>query len=193
VDLQTFDSDYLYRLKMRDSETESHFAAYFSRLLTIKLRILGLSGGALEDTRQETLLRVLKGVRAGTVQQPERFSSYVYAVCNHVVSEWKRAEWPARHEQEDEALEFVDPAARPEDRIRQEEIRKTVYWLLDRVSRRDRSILLAVFMDERDKDEICRQFNVSREYLRVLLHRALLNAKKKLGESGSKWIEKSAL
>jgi RNA polymerase sigma-70 factor (ECF subfamily) len=193
VDLQTFDSDYLYRLKMRDSETESHFAAYFSRLLTIKLRILGLSGGALEDTRQETLLRVLKGVRAGTVQQPERFSSYVYAVCNHVVSEWKRAEWPARHEQEDEALEFVDPAARPEDRIRQEEIRKTVYWLLDRVSRRDRSILLAVFMDERDKDEICQEFNVSREYLRVLLHRALLNAKKKLGESGSKWIEKSAL
>lgn len=193
MDLQTFDSDYLYRLKMRDSETESHFAAYFSRLLTIKLRILGLSGGALEDTRQETLLRVLKGVRAGTVQQPERFSSYVYAVCNHVVSEWKRAEWPARHEQEDEALEFVDPAARPEDRIRQEEIRKTVYWLLDRVSRRDRSILLAVFMDERDKDEICQEFNVSREYLRVLLHRALLNAKKKLGESGSKWIEKSAL
>ncbi|HKW74114.1 MAG TPA: sigma-70 family RNA polymerase sigma factor [Terriglobales bacterium] len=191
--MHTFDSDYLYRLKTRDSETEGHFAAYFSRLITIKLRMLGLSGGALEDTRQETLLRVLKGVRAGTVQQPERFSSYVYAVCNHVVSEWKRAEWPARHEQEDEALEFVDPAARPEDKIREEEIRKTVYWLLDRVSRRDRSILLAVFMHERDKDEICREFNVSREYLRVLLHRALLNAKKKLGDAGSKWIQKGAL
>jgi RNA polymerase sigma-70 factor (ECF subfamily) len=192
VDLHTFDSDYLNRLKMRDSATEAHFAVYFSRLLTIKLRTLGLSGGALEDTRQETLLRVLKGVRTGSVQQPERFSSYVYAVCNHVVSEWKRAEWPARHEQEDEALEFVDPAARPEDRIRQEEIRKTVYWLLDRVSRRDRSILLAVFMDERDKDEICREFNVSREYLRVLLHRALLNARKRLGDTGDKWIEKGA-
>lgn len=193
MDLHNFDSDYLNRLKMRDSETESHFAAYFSRLVTIKLRMLGFSGGALEDMRQETLLRVLKGARAGTVQQPERFSSYVYAVCNHVVSEWKRAEWPARHEQEDEALEFIDPAPQPEDNIRQDEIRKTVYWLLDRVSRRDRSILLAVFMDERDKDEICREFNVSREYLRVLLHRALLNAKKKLGNADSKWIQKGAL
>lgn len=193
MDLHTFDSDYLYRLKMRDSETEAHFATYFSRLLTIKLRMLGLSSGALEDMRQETLLRVLKSVRADTVQQPERFSSYVYAVCNHVVSEWKRAEWPARHEQEDEAFELVDPAARPEDKIRQDEIRKTVCWLLDRVSRRDRRILLAVFMDERDKDEICREFNVNREYLRVLLHRALLNARKKLGDKGSKWIEKGAL
>lgn len=192
MDLHNFDSDYLNRLKMRDSETEAHFAAYFTRLVTIKLRMLGFSGGALEDMRQETLLRVLKGARAGTVQHPERFSSYVYAVCSHVVSEWKRAEWPVRHEQEDEALEFIDPAARPEDRIRQDEIRKTVYWLLDRVSRRDRSILLAVFVDERDKDELCREFNVSREYLRVLLHRALLNAKKKLGEA-DKWIPKGAL
>lgn len=191
--MHNFDSDYLARLKMRDSETEGHFAAYFSRLVTIKLRMLGFSGGALEDMRQETLLRVLKGVRAGTVQQPERFAGYVYAVCNHVVSEWKRAEWPARHEQEEEALEFVDPAARPEDRIRQEEIRKTVYWLLDRVSLRDRSLLLAVFMDEREKDEICREFNVTREYLRVLLHRALLNAKRKLDGAQSKWIQKGAL
>jgi RNA polymerase sigma-70 factor, ECF subfamily len=37
---------------------------------------------------------------------------------------------------------------------------------------RDRSLLKAVFLDERDRDEVCREFGVDREYLRVLLHRA---------------------
>jgi RNA polymerase sigma-70 factor, ECF subfamily len=29
-----------------------------------------------------------------------------------------------------------------------------------------------VFLDERDRDDVCREFGVEREYLRVLLHRA---------------------
>jgi RNA polymerase sigma-70 factor (ECF subfamily) len=32
--------------------------------------------------------------------------------------------------------------------------------------------LRAVFLDERDKDEICTELGVDRDYLRVLLHRA---------------------
>ena len=33
-------------------------------------------------------------------------------------------------------------------------------------------MLKAVFLDERDRDEVCREFGVDRDYLRVLLHRA---------------------
>jgi RNA polymerase sigma-70 factor, ECF subfamily len=29
-----------------------------------------------------------------------------------------------------------------------------------------------VFLDERDRDEVCHEFGVDRDYLRVLLHRA---------------------
>jgi RNA polymerase sigma-70 factor (ECF subfamily) len=32
--------------------------------------------------------------------------------------------------------------------------------------------LKAVFLDERDRDEVCEEFGVDRAYLRVLLHRA---------------------
>ena len=32
--------------------------------------------------------------------------------------------------------------------------------------------MLQVFLEERDKDEICRSFSVERNYLRVLVHRA---------------------
>lgn len=40
------------------------------------------------------------------------------------------------------------------------------------ISIRDSSLLKAVFIDERDRDEVCREFGVDRDYLRVLLHRA---------------------
>jgi RNA polymerase sigma-70 factor (ECF subfamily) len=37
---------------------------------------------------------------------------------------------------------------------------------------RDRELIKAVFLDEEDRDEVCRKFGVDREYLRVLLFRA---------------------
>jgi RNA polymerase sigma-70 factor (ECF subfamily) len=43
---------------------------------------------------------------------------------------------------------------------------------LAKLSGKDRNILHAVFFEQRDKDEVCRELGVSREYLRVLLHRA---------------------
>ena len=44
--------------------------------------------------------------------------------------------------------------------------------ILEKLSERDRRLLREVFLEERDKDEVCREFGVDREYLRVLLHRA---------------------
>ena len=43
--------------------------------------------------------------------------------------------------------------------------------LLTELPQRDQAILRAI-LDERSKDDICRQFGVSRDYLRVLVHRA---------------------
>ena len=37
---------------------------------------------------------------------------------------------------------------------------------------RDRDLLRAVFLEEQDKDAVCRAIGVDRNYLRVLLHRA---------------------
>ena len=60
------------------------------------------------------------------------------------------------------ALEIV-VALQVKDKVRE--------ILLD-LTPRDRSLLKAVFLDERDRDEVCREFGVERDYLRVLLHRA---------------------
>ena len=52
------------------------------------------------------------------------------------------------------------------------ESEKKVREILKKLSERDRRLLRDIFLEERDKDEVCRDFGVDREYLRVLLHRA---------------------
>jgi RNA polymerase sigma-70 factor (ECF subfamily) len=49
--------------------------------------------------------------------------------------------------------------------------------ILEEMPTRDRAVLKAIFLDERDRDEVCREFGVDGEYLRVLLFRAKQNFK----------------
>jgi RNA polymerase sigma-70 factor, ECF subfamily len=37
---------------------------------------------------------------------------------------------------------------------------------------KDRKLLRAIFLEEKDKEAVCREFGVGRDYLGVLLHRA---------------------
>ena len=49
---------------------------------------------------------------------------------------------------------------------------KKIREILEAMPERDRRLLREIFLEERDKDEVCRDFGVDRDYLRVLLHRA---------------------
>lgn len=44
--------------------------------------------------------------------------------------------------------------------------------ILSALPARDRNLLRAVLLEEKDKDAVCRDMGVDRNYLRVLLHRA---------------------
>jgi len=46
-----------------------------------------------------------------------------------------------------------------------------VRQILLNLAPRDRSLLKAIFLEQRDRDEVCREFGVDREYLRVFLRR----------------------
>ena len=49
---------------------------------------------------------------------------------------------------------------------------RMVQKILREMPKRDRNLLRSVLLDERDKDEVCAEFGVTRAYLRVLVHRA---------------------
>ncbi len=172
VDLYTFDAAYLRRLRGGDPATESHFVAYFSELLRIKLRGRMLPPQVIEDVCQETFLRVLMAARDGSsIHSPERLGAFVNSVCKNVLLEYYRSN--SRTQQVDmDALEVPDSRTDLERAVLLEEGKRVVAEVLAMLPERDRSCLCALFLEERDKDEICQQFGVERAYLRVLVHRA---------------------
>ena len=168
----TFDGDYVRRLTVGDAETERHFVSYFSPLLLIKLRQRLRWREDLEDLRQEVFLRVLQSLRQGRgLQRPECLGAYVHSICNNVVLEYLRGR--NKSEQWDEhAREPRDPGAGIERELVTEEASRQMRRLIDELSSKDRFLIRAIFLEERDKDAVCREQGVGRDYLRVLLHRA---------------------
>ncbi len=172
----SFDAEYVRRLADGDPFVEQHFYNYFGELLYIKLRGRVRSPQLIEDVRQETFLRVLKSVRGKGIEHPERLGPYVCAVCNNVLLESFRAE--GRFTEMDEASSVVeDPRAGADETLVTAERKEHVRAVLRDLPEKDAELLRAVFLEEQDKDEVCRRFDVDRNYLRVLLHRARLRFK----------------
>jgi RNA polymerase sigma-70 factor (ECF subfamily) len=173
LQFHTFDASYVGNLCAGDRQTEEHFVRYFSELLQVKLRSRLQTPHAIEDVRQETFARVFKTLRRdGGLRQPECLGAFVNTVCNNVLLEQYRVAG---------RVESLDVEGRPEpsakgatalDLVAGKQIKAKVREILLDLSVRDRGLLKAVFLDERDRDEVCAEFGVDREYLRVLLHRA---------------------
>jgi RNA polymerase sigma-70 factor (ECF subfamily) len=172
VDLYSFDDGYVERLRAGDRWTEEHFLRYFSELLLIKLRSRLRTLQAIEDVRQEVFLRVIRALRSPDgLRDGRKLGSFVNSVCNNVLLESFRAS--GRTEALGEEHEQVpDEAEDIEQALLNGEMRKRVQRVLDRLAPKDQQLLRALFIEERDKDEVCRTFSVDRNYLRVLLHRA---------------------
>ena len=169
-----FDASYIDRLRSGDTQVEGHFVDYFSELIRLKLRSRLNSREAIEDVRQETFVRVLVLIRGeGGLRQPDRLGPFVNSVCNHVLQEHYRSRKRTEATIDDETESTV--AGREPSALRLLEAKDTervVRQILNELPERDRRLLQSVLLDERDKDEVCKEFGITREYLRVLLHRA---------------------
>ena len=167
----SFDEDYLRRLTEGDAVVESHFTAYFGELLSLKLRVRIRSPQLIEDIRQETLLRVLQTLRKkGGVEHPERFGAFVSSVCNNVLMEMVRAD--LRHDRLESEMDPADDSVNLDAPLVTRQRQLQVEKVLQELPEKDRVLLRMFFLEERDKSEICKRFQVSEDYLRVLLYRA---------------------
>jgi RNA polymerase sigma-70 factor (ECF subfamily) len=168
-----FDESYLERLCSGDFRTESHFVAYFSQLIQLKLRSRVHSPHTVEDLRQETFARVFVALRsAGRLKQPERLGAFVNSVCNNVLLEHYRSSSRENPVEDAESENVPDPSLDVVAILTHKEMEQRVRQVLHELSERDRRLLREVFLEERDKDAVCQDFGVDRDYLRVLLHRA---------------------
>ena len=174
MNLQAFDALYLERLRSGDPLTEQHFVQYFSALIQLKLHRRLRSPSAIDDIRQETFVRVWAALRSNQgIRQPQRLGSFVNSVCNNVLFEhYRRAakEFPTGA---DLAINVADPGPSGADTISDRQMIEKVRDILSKLPEKDRRLLERVFLNECDREKVCRDFGVNRDYLRVLLHRSL--------------------
>ena len=172
MELQSFDEAYFQRLRAGDPATCDHFVAYFNQLLLIKLRSRLRSPQAIEDVRQETFARVLTSLRnEGGIRNPASLGSFVNSVCNNVLLEHYRSSSRNLY-LEDNPVDPPDKRINLDEMLVTEQTQKLVRQILDQLPKKNRRILYALFIEEKHKDQVCEEFGVNRDYLRVLLHRA---------------------
>jgi RNA polymerase sigma-70 factor (ECF subfamily) len=174
VDFFTFDVEYLAKLRAGEPSVERHFVQYFSELIHLKLRTRLSSHEAIEDVRQETFARVFLILRKEDgLRRANCLGSFVNSVCNHVLQEQYRAQKKTGDslEDDDEAA-YIDYRPSPLSQLESKDCTRLVQESLHAMPSRDRELLHSVLVEERDKDEICAEMGVTRDYLRVLVHRA---------------------
>src|SRR5215475_7716468 len=170
---QTFDDAYLKRLCAGDLCTQEHFVAYFTELMNLKLRARLRSPEDREDVRQETFARVFAALRKEEgIRQPERIGSFVNSVCANILRERYRLRPcdPLDQRHADIPDRGVDATNLIAYKQTQDRFRRT----LQELPERDRRIIRDIFLEERPRAKVCREYGGNREYLRVLVHRAKL-------------------
>lgn len=173
VQLYPFDGDYFERLRNGDPATEHHFVTYFRQLLRIKLRARYLSADVIEDLQQETFIRFFRCLRQEKgIHHPERIGSFVNSICNNVLQEHYRSEGKKQHLNA-ESTDPPDKIFNLEKLAITEEVNKKVREAIKQLTPREQDLIRRLFLQEMEKDEVCAKLGVSRDYLRVLLHRAI--------------------
>jgi RNA polymerase sigma-70 factor (ECF subfamily) len=193
VNFATFDASYVNKLRAGDAPTEQHFITYFSELILLKLRSKLRSREQIEDVRQETFSRTLSLIRSeGGLRHAERLGPLVNSICNNVLMEQYRSSNRVEALEDETAAQLVETRPNALNIVISDDTRKLVRHVLDGLGERDRSLLRAIFLEERDKEEVCRELGVDRDYLRVLLHRAKASFRvmyfKQVDEKKTGWV-----
>ena len=167
-----FDENYLRGLANRSEDVEQHLFAHFARPVRAKLRTRLRSPELVQDAVQETFLRVYTYFRSGkTLENPASLPGFVHTVSHNIALELLRSH--TRHPQvPEDAPDPVDCSPDPEDQVVTGERKEIVRRILRELPEKDHQLLQRVFLNEEDKDAVCQDLRVDRDYLRVLLYRA---------------------
>jgi RNA polymerase sigma-70 factor (ECF subfamily) len=122
-----------------------------------------------EDLAQETFRVVSEKLRGGQLRQPERLPGFVCGVARNLAMAERRRGLKLAGEPE------TEPGAGPRQlaELLEAETASLVRRLLREMRpERDREILFRFYLDEQDKETICRQFGLTSLHFNRVLYRA---------------------
>jgi RNA polymerase sigma-70 factor (ECF subfamily) len=117
---------------------------------------------------QETLVRFLRAEQRQTIRNTEELGAYLNGVCRNVILEYRRR--VRREPLADPDTPIPDGGIRPEADVL--ELRDSIDNGLKELAERDRMILRSLYLEGKDKENICKEWGMSDAQFRVVLFRA---------------------
>jgi RNA polymerase sigma-70 factor (ECF subfamily) len=153
-----------------DREAEAELYRRFARRVRLYGRRHLRDAHLAEDLMQQVMLVTLDALRRGRLREPERIASFVLGTCRMSLIDLKRT--AARR---DRLLERYGEDLIPDDPREPASAldRERLIGCLERLSERERSVIVASFFDGDDAQDVGSALNVSAGNVRVIRHRAL--------------------
>jgi RNA polymerase sigma-70 factor (ECF subfamily) len=162
-------------------DVDSHAESELYRRLAPRVRLYGLrhlrDAEAAADLTQQVLLIVIEKLRASELRDPDRVGSFVLGICRRVVLDLRRG--AARRDRLLRTYFIVDEAMDPTE-PRGPETEK-IAPCMEKLSERERSVLVLSFFDDRSAEEVGRQLGMTPGNIRVIRHRALRKLRECVG------------
>jgi RNA polymerase sigma-70 factor (ECF subfamily) len=141
--------------------------------LRLKLRYkvlyhVGHGCADVDDLVQETLARFIRADQRHQIRNTEEFGAFLNGVCRNVILEYRRR--VRREPGLDMDSPLPDTGIRPDAEIL--EMRDAIDSGLAELAERDRAVLRALYLDGKEKDEICQEWAMTDAQFRVVLFRA---------------------
>ena len=172
--------DLTARVRQGDAEAENELCRRCEPGL---LRILQRTTGDRElarDLCQETLLILLRRLRTGSLEDPTRLAAFAAQTArNLAIAERRKAQRRSTQTGSDE----LD--ARPDTRASQPEVEEASSaaavvrkLLVELRSERDRTVLIRYYLNDEERETICRDLHLTH----IVFHQVLIRARNRLRE-----------
>jgi RNA polymerase sigma-70 factor (ECF subfamily) len=141
--------------------------------LRLKLRYkvlyhVGHGCADVEDLVQESLVRFFRAEQRHAIRNTEEFGAFLNGVCRNVILEYRRR--VRREPVLDPDTPIPDAGIRPEAEVL--EMRDAIDNGLAELAERDRMILRSLYLEGKEKEEICKEWGMTDAQFRVVLFRA---------------------
>ncbi len=170
-------ADLVARIAAGDRRAEIDFVRQYERgVRALVRRHCRPNDPVVEDLAQDVLSRVLERLRAGAIRDAVALPAYIQSTIVYATS----AEYRSRRATETTAvLDDLPAPDNPAERLDSEQLAAMLREVLGHLPvARDREILVRFYLDDQDKDEVCRSLGIEASHF----HRVVFRARERLRE-----------
>ncbi len=160
------------RIRAGDPAAEEDLVRRYRRGVGAVLRRAGADVATTDDLSQETFAMSLRKIRAGEIREPGRLAGFLCSLARNLAIEHFRKAGSRRTAGIPDT-DFASPAPSPlDDLLRTERAAVVRKVLAELPSERDRQVLFRLYLNEEEKDRICRDLRLSSLHFNRVVFRA---------------------